>query len=575
MSEFKGFAIGEKSDSHSTRRRQSLRKSGSKSVPGTSSESQESESIFACFIANAQERQIASVAERLKIQGNNYFRSGDYLQAEKLYSEALDLVKSDPQSSQLASVLLTNRAAIKMHQMNIPLALEDCMEAMGKSKRNIRSYTRAASCQMSLGQFGEAQNLLESASMMLSAEDGRYKEIIQQQNEIKRIKHDLDSIRQDFAIGMYDGIMTRCSNLSMSLKCCDEFWRIALLVSLELKLHQEDIWTQFHDAMRHLRFVINANSSSCWWGWMKLQISWSDPNQKLCTIIDQSKELLSLLKSHEVSELDTSPSPNGLISQELVNNVSRLDEVSREKDRGNAFMTQRRYSQAEGAYTRGICLIEEIGAPVHLWAVLYCNRGAAFHGQGLYLDAIRDVCITLSVNPFYVKSYLRLAQMYLELNIPSCTCGILNKMKDRCETLTHEESEQMERLMKQGENLMKMESSSMNGHKFMDLSNESGPTEIKKKFKKLALKVHPDKAPNAVRLKLSWMTRNGSPPEERTLEIRERLIEQMQHLFKQLNEANSLLLDTESKSIETEEAYTPRRRYYPEEGSNWSRHYWY
>jgi len=353
-----------------------------------------------------------------------------------------------------------------------------------------------------------------------------------------------------------------------------EFWRISILASLELR-YQDRAWNVYCEAGRNLRFVLNTDPSSvCWWCWMKLQISWHDPQISIPEIIILSKDLLSVLGTHDIPQMDTSPALIGPLNQKLVRNVEKLEEVCKEKDRGNRLMNQKEYGKAEETYTTAINKIEEFGAPSRFWAVLYCNRGAAFHGQGLYLDAIRDACIALSVNPNYAKPYLRLGQMYLELDLPSSTCGILNIMRERCLNRSQEETDQMESLVEEAEN-QATATVSMNGYRFMGLSTSTGEVEIKKKFKKLALKVHPDKATNAVRLKLNWMMKNGQSSDKESLEIRGRLLEQMQHLFKQLNEANSNLMDQKDQNKEAEEMYNSWSRYYSEDYSTWTRQNWY
>ncbi|KAM5217762.1 tetratricopeptide repeat protein 1 [Hipposideros larvatus] len=79
---------------------------------------------------------------RLKEEGNEQFKNGDYVEAESSYNQALQLCPSCFQNDR--SVLFSNRGAARMKQDKKELAIRDCSKAIQLNPDYIRAILRRA-----------------------------------------------------------------------------------------------------------------------------------------------------------------------------------------------------------------------------------------------------------------------------------------------------------------------------------------------------------------------------------------------------------------------------------------------
>ncbi|CAO2642605.1 Tetratricopeptide repeat protein 1 [Lemmus lemmus] len=79
---------------------------------------------------------------KLKEEGNEQFKRGDYIDAESSYSQALQMCPSCFQKDR--SVLFSNRAAARMKQDKKEMAINDCSKAIQLNPSYIRAILRRA-----------------------------------------------------------------------------------------------------------------------------------------------------------------------------------------------------------------------------------------------------------------------------------------------------------------------------------------------------------------------------------------------------------------------------------------------
>lgn len=79
---------------------------------------------------------------------------------------------------------------------------------------------------------------------------------------------------------------------------------------------------------------------------------------------------------------------------------------------GNAAFQQQRHQQAADEYSRAINMQVEDDA---FNAVLYCNRAAAHHAMGRYIDAIADCFTAAALDASYVRVLQRRADAYIAI----------------------------------------------------------------------------------------------------------------------------------------------------------------
>ena len=483
-------------------------------------------------------------SEKLKTEGNEALRRGDYAKAEKLYSEGLRCVMGNRvECRQLVSALLTNRAAAYMHQFNIPQAIIDCREAWKICPKHIRAYTRAATCYVRHGQFQKSKSILERALQMLNASDPQFRTIQEQMRLTLRLKQQTEEVSARCAEGdVDDDLLKTLEDLSDHMQCCEKVWKLEALTCLQSnKFTKLDNVFQRVQDLFHVQETTDANLH-CWWQWMRMESLWWNPQHALDAVLQQIQQVLESMQSRSLTELETTPQTEALTQSVLqcLMNQTRLANVK--KDAGNQAMAQRNYDQAYKRYSEAIVCCETAGSPATFLSVLYCNRGAALHGSGCYIEAMGDVCIAISLYPHYAKAYLRLAQMHVETFNAAAAGEILNACQAQCVQLSAQDSASVCSLRSTISRLERA-SHKLDAYKLMGLSRHCQNSAVKKAFKKLALRLHPDKAAHAVKLNLSWM--KEKPPFVKAAEkhIRDALHDHMQQLFKLLNGANSALSD--------------------------------
>ncbi|KAM4826929.1 tetratricopeptide repeat protein 1 isoform 2-T2 [Thomomys bottae] len=91
---------------------------------------------------------------RLKEEGNEQFRRGDYVEAESSYSEALQTCPACFQKDR--SILFSNRAAARMKQDKNELAISDCSKAIQLNPSYIRAILRRAELYEKTSKLDEA-----------------------------------------------------------------------------------------------------------------------------------------------------------------------------------------------------------------------------------------------------------------------------------------------------------------------------------------------------------------------------------------------------------------------------------
>lgn len=96
------------------------------------------------------------IAEEEKLKGNNFFKSGDFSNAVKTYTEAIRRNPTDPK-------IYSNRAACFTKLMSFDLAIKDCDKCIELEPNFVKAYLRKAKAHQALSQASKAMNAYEKA----------------------------------------------------------------------------------------------------------------------------------------------------------------------------------------------------------------------------------------------------------------------------------------------------------------------------------------------------------------------------------------------------------------------------
>lgn len=157
---------------------------------GTHSEESESEDDAPAEVPDDElddAAKLARAAER-KEQGNDFFKKKDYLNATRLYSQAIALDPKNP-------AYFTNRAASRMGSRQYPAALDDCLAAAALQAGAPQSKTllRLARCQLALGRVEPAQQTLDQLLKL----DGANPQVQQERARCARIANHVANVKRE------------------------------------------------------------------------------------------------------------------------------------------------------------------------------------------------------------------------------------------------------------------------------------------------------------------------------------------------------------------------------------------
>ncbi|XP_024432755.1 tetratricopeptide repeat protein 1 isoform X1 [Desmodus rotundus] len=130
---------------------------------------------------------------RLKEEGNEQFKKGDYVEAESSYSRALQTCPSCFQKDR--SILFSNRAAARMKQDKKEMAISDCSKAIQLDPSYIRALLRRAELYENTDKLDEAledyKSILEKDPSVHPAREAcmRLPKQIEERNE--RLKEEM------------------------------------------------------------------------------------------------------------------------------------------------------------------------------------------------------------------------------------------------------------------------------------------------------------------------------------------------------------------------------------------------
>jgi len=114
-----------------------------------------------------------TVVERVKEEGNQFFRSGNFLNALEKYTETIDLIGTDEKEGGggvIRSVLLSNRAATYFKLERYPRALEDTSLALALQPTSFKALRTQGRVQFAQGYFQDAVSTFQRAQELSSSD---------------------------------------------------------------------------------------------------------------------------------------------------------------------------------------------------------------------------------------------------------------------------------------------------------------------------------------------------------------------------------------------------------------------
>eukprot|EP00285_Hemiselmis_virescens_P015455 CAMPEP_0173393420 /NCGR_PEP_ID=MMETSP1356-20130122/22095_1 /TAXON_ID=77927 ORGANISM="Hemiselmis virescens, Strain PCC157" /NCGR_SAMPLE_ID=MMETSP1356 /ASSEMBLY_ACC=CAM_ASM_000847 /LENGTH=410 /DNA_ID=CAMNT_0014351431 /DNA_START=163 /DNA_END=1392 /DNA_ORIENTATION=- len=389
--------------------------------------------------------------EDFKAVGNALYKAGKYQEAVDAYTKAIEKDPTEP-------MFFGNRAAALMMLKKYDDALADSKAAVALDVSFVKGYVRGTKCFLLRGMLFEARAMINQ----LLERDPACPEAVKELAIIDQVEKDISQARDRLAVNDHerasyfvDRIVPICPDSSVALSM-----RADMLIGRK----------KYDDA-----------ASVCW-----ALLAKDRQNPDLLFL--RGKALLyggsteSGMK-HMTEALRVDPDHSR--SREMLKMIKAME---RAKNSGNESFKEGRCEEAISFYTEALSL-----DPTNCLynATVYCNRAASKMRLKKYKDALEDCEESAKLNPTYVKAITRKAECLLQLEeYETCVHTLEAAMK-----MEPESSDINQRLREAKLELKK--SKRKNYYKILDVAKDAGENDIKKAYKRAALKYHPDKWANS------------------------------------------------------------------------------
>ncbi|VAH60178.1 unnamed protein product [Triticum turgidum subsp. durum] len=499
--------------------------------------------------------------ETWRIRGNQAYAAGQLAKAEECYTHGINSVSQNQASQKALMLCYSNRAATRISLGRMRDALSDCQKATEIDSSFLKAQVRAANCLLALGDVDEAQKGFEiclksnhAASLdrkvIEEASDGLQKAqkvstfMLQSKEylvkkEFDKIPSALQMITDALSISIHsDNLMKMKAEALLLLRryeeliqFCEETLQLAERNSVPLCLdeHLENInLDSYGFSVKSWRYYLIAKSYF---------------------FIGKLEEAHQFLKKYE----QTTPAEYkcGKQSQQSVSLLSKtISELLRLKVAGNEAFQAGKYSEAVEHYTAALLSNAE---SLHFSAICFGNRAAAYQTMGQILDAIADCSLAIALDTSYCKVISRRASLYELIRDYDQAENDLRRLISLLEEQLQENmSMPSEKLDNVRNNLHRAnlrlsalerdarKRTSLNMYLILGIEPSCSAVDIKRAYRKAALRHHPDKAGN-------FLVRSENIDDTVWSEIVNAIRRDADYLFKIIGKAYAILSDPKSK----------------------------
>ncbi|XP_006644051.3 uncharacterized protein LOC102708842 isoform X2 [Oryza brachyantha] len=497
--------------------------------------------------------------ETWRIRGNQAYAEGLLAKAEECYTHGINSVSLNEASWKSLMLCYSNRAATRMSLGRMREALADCRKATDIDSSFLKAQVRAANCLLALGDVEEAQKGFEICLKSSHAESLDSKIMEEASDGIKKaqkvstfvllskeylVKKEFDKIPSALQMISDALSISTCSDNLMMMKAeallllqryeevirfCEETLHLAAENSLSLCQHSKII--DFD----------NCSSSVKLWRYYIIAKSYF--------FIGKLEEAHQFLKKHRQEALVECR--YGKKSQQSISSFfTAICELLSLKAAGNEAFQAGKYSEAVEHYTTALLSNTE---SLRFSAICFANRAAAYQAMGQILDAIADCSLAIAVDSNYAKAISRRAGLYELIrdydqarNDLHRLISLLERQLEENMAMLSEKSDGIRSSLNRANlRLSALEQDakkgiSLNIYLILGIEPSCTYVDIKKAYRKAALRHHPDKAGN-------FLVRSENIDDTVWRRITNEIRKDADYLFKLIGKAYAILSDTTMK----------------------------
>ncbi|KAM0787366.1 hypothetical protein ACM66B_003452 [Microbotryomycetes sp. NB124-2] len=393
-------------------------------------------------------------AQKKKAQGNEHYKKKDYVNATKLYTQAIEL---DPQEP----AYYMNRAASRMESKQFRLALEDLLVAssLQRSQPQVKTLLRLGKCQMALGMIVPAQQSLDDAFKLEPANV----QVQQERARAGRLGSHVQSIQKYLAAKDWSMVLLGVDAAAREVDETPREWRSWKVQALVGKKRYEEASSMAADLLRQ-----DQNQPDALY-YRGLSLYYTG---------NQAQAI-----AHMQSALRNDP--DFTLARTMLKQIRLLESL---KDAGNEAFKAGRLEEAIAKYTEAAAVDEDNDS---FKATLMSNRATAYLKMKNFDQALADCNTCLELDESYFKAYRTRARTYLALEQYEDAVRDMEKAYELAPSGSNDERA----LKNEVEDAQqKLKRSKMKDHyKVLGVHSEATEVEIKKAYRKQSLLHHPDK----------------------------------------------------------------------------------
>ncbi|KAF7722006.1 hypothetical protein EC973_003789 [Apophysomyces ossiformis] len=389
-------------------------------------------------------------AEDIKAAANQEYKNGNYAEAVKLYSEAIDASPDTP-------TYYSNRAAALMMMGKYKEAAEDCRTTTTLDPDNIKAYMRAGKCHLNLGNLEESGRQYEMALQRDGANaqgQREYNNLCHAKTYLGQAEVYMTNQQWALARNSVDRAVALVDSANLPLK-----WNVMMA---ECSLGQKN----YSEASRIVNQLIRSNTQNPDALYLRARVFYG-----------QGENAKTVAHCMEALRCD----PDFTKARTLLKKARSLEA---EKEKGNTAFKTNNLQEAYDAYTNALAIDEENDI---MNSRLYSNRAAVLQKLKKFEEALGDCNKAIELDADFTKVYSRRAACYMELEQYEEAVRDYRRLTD-----ADGSNREYHNLLRKAELELK-KSQRKDYYKILGLSKDATDSEIKKAYRKLALQYHPDK----------------------------------------------------------------------------------